>query len=351
MMLPFVVGTDSGTLTVVFLLVVLLPVIAVFGLVVTWYLLLQRGDSRMSLLELAGYYRQRLGVSGVVGAVVVAALLAGLVLAVFLQVTYRPGSEPTHVGGGYVLYALGVVAVGLGVSHRKRFRLLRRATPADTGGHVEVGDIVELEGEVAAYDGSLTAPLSRETAVAYRSRVDQQRYTGRGGNPFLSNTSWVPIDHDRDGVPFAVDDASGTALVDPAGGWYEFLAGDRLRFDGDGEVPEPVRVVIDRIPEVDESDALRLTERRLAPGDTVSVVGEVTDRRSVDGQVVPVVGGDGRQPIVATRGDAPADAGASAAVLEDFTRRVRAAAVYGLPGGAVAMAVGLGVMLVPAGVI
>lgn len=310
-----------SVLVVVFALFVGLPMLGVTALLARW----GRLGTQLALL------RRRLGMSRPVGWAVALVSVAGLAVA-FAAGGTLPEESDFAFALAAVLYVGGVLVVGWALARRDHYRLVRETATTDAGGYADPGDVVEFEGEAVAAGDPPTGPVTGEPALAYRYRVDDRRWMGR-------RSSWVPVDHGGDAVRFAVDDGSGSALVDPGGARLDLRDTERVRVD-EGEAPPPAAgELVERVDAVDEDDRVRFTERRLAPGDTVYVLGEVVDRVDEDGEVVTVVG-DGETPLVVA--DHPEEA---------LQRRLRLLVAYGGPGGAVAAVLGFGLLLWLAGAV
>lgn len=305
-----------------FFLFVGVPVLAMVLVAARW----SRFGTQLGLL------RRRLGMSRPLG------WAMGLVAAAGISAPFAVGSPPLDEPGelwfalGGVLYVSGVLVGGWALARRDHLRLIEETPTTDTGGYTQPGDVVELEGEAVSYEEPLTAPVTGEPALAYRYKVEERRAMGR-------RSHWVPVDHGRDGVRFAVDDGSGPAVVDPSDARLDFQDPEYFRVGSDEEAPEQIRSLNGSISEVDESDRVRYTEERIVPGESAYVLGEVVDSISSDGRTATVVG-DGDTPlIVADRSE------------ESLKRRLRWLVVYGGPGSVVATLAGFGVLLWLAGVV
>lgn len=307
-----------GGFVLLLVLFVLVPMVVLVALLVRW----GRLGTQLGLL------RRQLGMSRPLGWAVALVALAGLAIGFGAGGAAAEDDLPFALAA--VLYTGGVFVGGWALARREHYRLVRATPTTDTGGHAEPGEVVEFEGEVLATDPP-TAPVSGEPTVAYRYRVDDRRWMGR-------RDDWVPVDHGRAAVRFAVDDGSGPAVVDPAGARLDLRAVERVRVDAEEDPPAPASELAASVDAVDDDDRVRFTERRLEPGDTAYVLGEVVDRVSADGRVRTVVG-EGKAPLVVA--DHPE---------EELARRLRWLVAYGGPGGAVAAVAGLAAMLWLAGV-
>ena len=109
-----------------------------------------------------------------------------------------------------IVFVVAVMALGLGYFSADQItrRTLRKAR------HVTIAEFPEgaparIVGRVE--DGErLTAPLSGRACVFYEAIVEQYHSNGKSG-------SWRTIIRESHGVPFALDDGTGRALVDPSG--------------------------------------------------------------------------------------------------------------------------------------
>lgn len=309
-----------GSMFVVFLAVVAVPVLAIAVVLARW----TRMGTQLGLL------RRRLGMSRPLGWAVGLAMLGGFLLP--FVVGDPPVDEPGElwfvVAG--VLHLGGIFVAGWALARRDHLRLIRETPTTETGSTLQPGDLVELEGEAAPAEETLTAPVTGEPCIAYRYRVEDRRWAGR-------HHTWVTVDHGRGSVPLTVDDGTGRAYVDPQGARLELHDVEVVTVDDDEQPPEPVRELNESVPAVDDGDRARYREWRLDPGETAYVLGVVEDYPTADDLGRTVVA-DGSGPfIVADRGE------------EKLKRSLRLLVVYGGPGGAVAAVAGMWWMLRLAG--
>lgn len=132
-----------------------------------------------------------------------------------------------------------------------------------------------LVGNVRALPRTLIAPLTGRTCVYYLVVVEQALLLG-----------WQEYYIDRCGAAFALDDTSGTAIINPTRAGVE-LAFDYRAVIRSSDEPTPAqRAVLARAVLArqgyrgDGDDLLRFSEAVLSAGDRVTVVG--TGRHSPD---------------------------------------------------------------------
>jgi hypothetical protein len=117
------------------------------------------------------------------------------------------------VSGLVVLVVVGVlVAVALGhyFGEARRIRRQLRALPRVRIGQAAERQLVRLEGRVL--DGeSLSAPLTGRRCVFYVALVEEYVSNGKSGR-------WRQRARETRGVPFAIEDGSGRAVIDASGG-------------------------------------------------------------------------------------------------------------------------------------
>lgn len=319
----FALQLGLGVYAVVAALLVLfvgVPVLALAAVLSRW----GRLGTQLGLL------RRRLGMSRSLGWAVGLLVVAGSVVPFAVGAPPTAGSGELELALAGVLYGGGVFVGGWALARRDHLRLIRETPTTDSGGPLQPGAVVELDGEAAVYDSTLTAPVSGADALAYRYRVEEHRWMGR-------HRAWVPVDHGSDAVAFEVDDGSGPALVAPEGARLDLHDANQVTVAADEQPPEPVRTLTESVDAVDDGDRVRYRERRLDPGDTAYVLGEAVDRPSPDDLSRTVVAEGAAPFVVADRSE------------ESLERRLRWLVVYGGPGGAVAAVAGFGLMLRLAG--
>jgi len=121
---------------------------------------------------------------------------------------FRSGSPWRHglYDGLAVLGGAGLIVLGFFLLRRKR---VIENVPTSRIRSVAMG-FVELEG-LAREKATVAAPYSDIACVYFRYEVEEERTRGRGGR------TWVTIERGDSGVPFHLQDPTGTILVDPAG--------------------------------------------------------------------------------------------------------------------------------------
>ncbi|WP_435361295.1 hypothetical protein [Haloarchaeobius sp. DFWS5] len=111
--------------------------------------------------------------------------------------------------GLLVVFACGFLALLYGLRELSVAVRLHRADATPIGG-VTPDQRVEIEGTARPSEEPIEAPFSGESTLYGEWRV-KQRHTDEAG------TEWATEQYEYDGVPFLVEDQSGTALVYPAG--------------------------------------------------------------------------------------------------------------------------------------
>jgi hypothetical protein len=119
------------------------------------------------------------------------------------------------VNAVYLLGALVVVIVLVRVMAKER--RVRRAiarTPRIPIARFPSGTPGRIVGKIAAGE-RITTPFTDRACVLYVATVEEERTTTRLGSPGRLQT-WYTIAREVRGVPFAIEDDTGRALVDPA---------------------------------------------------------------------------------------------------------------------------------------
>lgn len=175
--------------------------------------------------------------------------------------------------GGYYLYTGG-----------RRLPLLYHLY---TGDPVSIRDLVyhegpvEVEGTARIDEDCATAVFSGTDCLAYEYEVQEYQSSG-------NSSSWQTLKQGGRAVPFLVEDATGSVLVEPTAPELH-LESWRFRVEGGEEPPERIANFIDLVDEVDSQQQSlnlviteldygndqRFIERRLEPGEPVYVYGTV----------------------------------------------------------------------------
>lgn len=235
-----------------------------------------------------------------------AAVAVVVALAVVGSVPLAPGASNVRARGIVLVFETALLVGGfvgcvVAASNAGTLaRFLRRgdtATGAVTAGGVAVTGLVEPVAEPPS------TPFFGTEAVCWRWRIDARN---RHGPTFVSTRdTWETVRSGGDGVPFLLDDGSGTVRVDPADARLDLSAGT-VR-----EVPPdeyPGRVGTEATAHVDlgfGGDRRRYRESALAPGTEVTVVGHATPGE--DGPTIaasdgaPLLVSDGMRRVVLRR--------------------------------------------------
>lgn len=157
--------------------------------------------------------------------------------------------RPVKMSAWYALLGLliGVVGTFFGTRNGiKRVALKRTIENVPTSPVAgAVYGLVELKGRVRplSRDQVLTGPVSSQSCVAFRYKVEQFKKSGK-------NKSWVTISDRKEALPFVCQDGSGAMVVDPEGA--ELLLCQRMQR---------------------KTGNMRYTEWIMAPGEEMYVLG------------------------------------------------------------------------------
>lgn len=165
----------------------------------------------------------------------------------------------------HVLVIAGVGAVSYTVFRVSREASLRRnvlAAPRSRIADIHEGARARVVGSVIAHAGTVTAAFSGKQCVYFEVTIDKR-----------PRDVWEPVLERRGSVPFAIQDDSGRAIVDPDGAAVTVDA-------------ETTEIVEEKLTSwqtallADASDWLegrmRVVERRIDAGDVIAVVGGAT---------------------------------------------------------------------------
>ncbi|WP_336000232.1 GIDE domain-containing protein [Halorientalis halophila] len=166
---------------------------------------------------------------------------------------------------------------------------------------------VSISGTAVQYEDSLPSPFTGTESLALAYEVQERRTTDKG-------TTWVEIDSGRAAVPFLLEDETASVLVDPSTVRLGLDTSTTIDVAGGDRPPARIREFIDRTEAVDSEertwdlkiielkvgDDRRYIERRLDPGESVTVFGEAHSESGVStrsGQVNAVLKA-GDHPLV-----------------------------------------------------
>ncbi len=206
--------------------------------------------------------------------------VATLVLLVLLPVA-TPVNIPQSDGGitfmaimGFMFLA-GVAMIANGLNDLKLRRLVRD-TPTSDIGSMASGD-VEVKGTAKKMEDEFEAPFSGRRCLYYYYKVEEYVYQGK-------YSSWEEIASGSKRRPFALDDGTGAAAVDPSNAYFETEL-DLVAATGSQEQPpERIQSFIRSSPDIDfeHDDFLwtgtrrRYWEKLLVPEDELYVFGEAS---------------------------------------------------------------------------
>lgn len=169
-----------------------------------------------------------------------------------------------------IVFVAGALFVITHFSERERTkRALRDATQYAVGEFPD-GAQGKVVGKVQLLGEPILAPLSGRSCVYYSIRVEEYRNNGTTGN-------WYQLLADEEGVNFAVDDETGSAVVHVEAAKI-VLSEDHSTTSSSSDLPNEVeRAFLDRHSKKGEdwvsSKTLRYVEAVIEPGETVSVFG------------------------------------------------------------------------------
>ena len=176
-----------------------------------------------------------------------------------------------------VVFPVIAAALAVGASARWTFDKRRRVKwRLGRAKQVPIGELAEgqrarIGGTARALGETLEAPLTGRPCVAFDVRVEERRtYLPTGFAPTDSKI-WRLLAIEQGGVPFAIEDSSGRALVDPA------HADIVLELDAAQEVGETsarATAFCARHGIVIARKHLRYREGVIAIGESVAVLGE-----------------------------------------------------------------------------
>lgn len=164
-----------------------------------------------------------------------------------------------------------------------------------------------ISGTALQYEDTLVSPFTGSDCLALAYEVSELRTTNNGA-------SWVEIDSGRAAIPFLLEDDSGSVLVEPTRVRLGLDESTRTEVDGGDPPPARIQEFIERNDDVDSEERTwdlkvvelnvgndrRYIERRLDPGESVTVFGEARDEPGVStraGQVNAVLAA-GSHPLI-----------------------------------------------------
>lgn len=240
-----------------------------------------------------GFYLRRAGIGRRLATVAVLAAIAGPAIPAAAGVS--PLEETTVALLGVVPYLTGIGLVTVAVGRKRQYDHLRAATLVESGPLPREGPVA-ISGEARTGDATVSAP-SGEPCLAYDARREREFHDLR-----TSISAWLVTDRRVESTPFRVVAGTTEVAVDPAEGSLRLSAdaragdgtsaddasdavGDASGAEGDGRKVGDGSVADGRL--LDEAPAAdggrragfspfgrrRTTERRLADGDHVTVIG------------------------------------------------------------------------------
>ena len=204
------------------------------------------------------------------------------------------------------IVVLFVVLIARWWSEKARLaRTLREAPRVDIRAMPE-GARARVVGTVTAHGATLRAPLTGRACVAYVAQVEERISTGK-------TSYWTNRIHEVKSVPFAIDDGTGRAIVDP-GAAQLLVEMDATTKSGAFDDATPIEADFLRRHGMASTGwffnkTLRYVEGVIEPGERVAVLGQAVREPDPDaaGQVTgyrdalptrPRIGGTPAQPIL-----------------------------------------------------
>lgn len=180
----------------------------------------------------------------------------------------------------FALFGLGIFKFGRMLSADVRAMAAAERTPV---GELSSGGTAEVQGTIRpAEEGTVETALYGREAVEFETRV--QRSTEGGG----SSRSWSTYHEEGAGLPFRVEDETGSVRVEPPDELEPAMAMEWERFGAgaDGDLSPAARSYLSGVEAADLDDGIdvgplslgsrqRCGEGALEPGDDVHVFGEV----------------------------------------------------------------------------
>ena len=166
---------------------------------------------------------------------------------------------------------------------------------------------ISISGTALQYEDEIVSPFTGADCLALEYEIQERRTTN-------NETAWVKIDSGRAALPFLLDDETASVLVDPSRVRLGLDRSERIEVDGDERPPPRIQEFIERNADVDSEKRTwdlkiielnagadrRYIERRLDPGEVITVFGEVENEPGVSsraGQVNTVLSA-GSHPLI-----------------------------------------------------
>lgn len=202
----------------------------------------------------------------------------------------------------------GLLALGFALREAGAVRQVIGGTSTDVFSlSTGTSGAISISGTAIQYEDTLVSPFTGTDCLALTYEVEELRTTNNG-------TSWVGIDSGRAAVPFLLEDETGSVLVEPTEVRLGLDESTTIDVDGGEPPPDRVQEFIERNVDVDSEERTwdlklvelnvgndrRYIERRLDPGESVTVFGEVRNEPGVStraGQVNAVLSA-GSHPLI-----------------------------------------------------
>lgn len=186
------------------------------------------------------------------------------------------------------LLVIGAIAIGAIIYFMKRFQAqveTVECAPLRAIHDLQPG-LQKANGSSVALEKTLVSPLTQTECVFYHFKVEElqvgrQDDTSRRRRPNSPMTStWVAVVNDRQAVPCALQDDSGTATVDLLGAEMVLTTGKPKESNFLQSCPPELQETLKRRYDFSTkglllSKSLRFTEMLIRPGDKLLVVGDV----------------------------------------------------------------------------
>lgn len=206
------------------------------------------------------------------------------------------------LAAGLVAHVAGLFLVGVGLAAFRRHRALSGATSAATG-DVSSG-MVAVTGAALQHEECTAAPFSGDDALCFQCWVKERDL--REDAPDVQaesigiESNWEIEYSESFQTPFAVDDGSGSVIVDPTAMDLQLDETTTVTVEFPDDPPESVlSFVEDHLDTVGyAANDRRYEEAVLVPGDTVTVAGTVREAPDTGGR--PTITGETGTAVVAT---------------------------------------------------
>jgi hypothetical protein len=186
--------------------------------------------------------------------------------------------EPKLISYALIGLIVGIVLFIYGFIWLKQKRLIED-TPTSKIRSIAMG-LVEIFGEVIAWQKTMKGPLSQKDCVYYKYSVEEYRRQGK-------NSRWVTISANSESAPFYLKDDTGKVLVEPK--QAKINVEPSLSFES-GMGRDPPKTIIDFLKSrklsfegfLGINKKMRYTEWNICPKDKLYIMGSADDNPYVE---------------------------------------------------------------------